>query len=716
MFNHKKCFMNLKQLSFICSGLLFSLVSVAELPDSTKVYSLDEVLVHASRMDQRLKDLPQKIEIISGNSLKALPNENLAEVLKRTTNLDIIQYPGLSAQVAMRGFSPSAHNRSVVLVLINGESAGTTNLATISVDNVERIEVVKGPYAVLYGSDAMGGVINIITRKADKKPQGAVSVESGSFGYTKLGGSFTGIANEKLSYGLGYSHQQQTKNYRIGSHNFLKMTDADRLILDESSYGDVMLNSQYELNAANAFVDYNLSKQWKTRAEGSYTFAYDVETPGTYWGTYGQTKKDINRLNLYVSLEQKNDKNQFRFAPYYTKDKNPNYSDNTDDGYINFTSTTKEYGYQLQDGYKFGNLTFLAGQDIKVYGYTSNNYSAKGVETAPYKPDNRFTDIALFGQAAYVWKGLNVNAGLRFDRYNYHIDANADLNSTDANAHYNTVNPSVGAQYTILKDFKAHVSYGTAFYVPDAYQVAGQYTMKYTYGGTTYETNYVGNPDLKPEKSRTADVGLAYSSDSNGLKVDVSYFHTYYNDKIVTEYGTSGYTFVNANKSSMNGIELVSSFNFGKLISSKLLFEAYANFTWMLKNNFTQTESGQEKTYDMLYVRKTNGNFGLNYQGGKINMRLNSRLIGKRLETDYFYYIRTGIVSADYYTGGGYSASDMVLQHPQYLIFDYSVGYAFLPKVNFGITVSNLLDENYTEKDGYNMPGRSIIAKLAYSF
>lgn len=683
--------------------------------DSIRSYQMNEVVVSASRSGTMLKDIPQKVEIISNDMLKSLPNDNLAEVLKRATNLDIIEYPGLLSQIGMRGFSPSAHSRSYVLVLINGVAAGTTNLSEITVDNIERIEVIKGPYSVLYGSDAMGGVINIITKKSIAQSQGNVSVESGSFGYTKLSGNFTGVGSDKFTYGLGYNHQQQSKDYRIGDHNFLHMSDVDKMILDKASYGDVMQNSQYELNAINGFANYAFNQQWKARLDGMYTFADDVESPGTYWGVYGQTKKDIRLLNLNLSLEQNGEKNHFRFAPYFNNDKDPNYSDNTDAAFVNFTSTTKEYGYQLQDGYQFGNLNLLAGHDLHVYDYASQNFSAKDVETAPYKPNNRFINLALFAQATYAWEGLHVNAGLRYDHFDYQIDANADLNSPKASANYNTVNPSVGAQYVFLKDFKAHASYGSAFSVPDAYQVAGQYTMSYTYGGVTYATDYVGNANLKPEKSRTADVGIAYDSRRTGLKIDLTYFHTNFNDRMITQYSSdlTAYTYVNANKSLMDGLELVSSFNFGQFIRPTLDIEAYANFTWMFTNNVT-TAAGV--TQDALYVRKTNGNFGLSYQDRKISMRLNGRLIGSRLETDNFSYIRTGITAADYYTKGGYTAADGVLQIPSFLVFDYSIGYAFSPKVNFGITVANLLDENYTEKDGYNMPGRSIIAKVSYKF
>lgn len=701
--------MNVKQITVICVLLLCAYGAVAEILDSTKVYPIQEVTVHASRMERKLKDLPQKVEIISSDLIKSLPAENLAEVLKRTTNLDIVQYPGLSAAIGMRGFSPSAHARSYTLLLIDGKPAGTTNLATINLDNVEQIEIVKGSYSVLYGSDAMGGVVNIITKRGGAVPEGHVSAESGSFGYRKWSTDFTGSHGKNLSYGLGYSRQEQTKDYRLGQKNLLKISDVDKLILDKASYGDAMDNSQYEMNSANAFVNYGISKQWKIDAEGSYTFAYDVETAGNYWGTYGQSKKDVNRLNLYGTLEQNSEKNHFRFSPYYTNDQNPNYSDNTDKGFISFKSTVKESGYQLQDNYNLGKLNVLVGTDLKVYDYVSNRFSAIGTPADPYKPNNKFTNVAAFTQLAYSINKLDVNAGVRYDHFTYHIDANEGLKAAEANANYNTVNPSVGAQYQFLKNFKAHASFGTAFSVPDAFKVAGKYTVS--------GKSYVGNPDLDPEKSRTTDFGLGYSSTKNSLRFDVSYFQTLHDHKIVEEKMASGeYTYVNANDSKMNGIELMSSFNLGQFLPERPELEAYINFTWILKNDFTQLVGTEMLTRDMQYVRKANGNFGLNYRHDRISMRLNSRYIGSRLEKDSFGAQRPGIVAANYYIEGGYKTTDKILQHPEYLLFDYSVGYAFTEKVNFGVTVSNLLDENYSEKDGYNMPGRSIVAKLAYAF
>ena len=701
--------MNFKQITVICIALFCTLGAVAEVVDTTKVYQVKEISIQASRTGQKLKNLPQKVEIISSDLIRSLPADNLAELLKRTTNLDIIQYPGLSASVGMRGFSPSAHARSYTLLLINGKPAGTTNLAAINLDNVEQIEVIKGSYSVLYGSDAMGGVINIITKHASDVPEGHITIESGSFGYRKLSGNFTGNSGEKLSYGLGYSRQEQNKDYRIGQKNFLKLSDTDKLLLDKASYGDAMDNSQYELNMANGFINYNLSQQWKISAEGAYTFAYDVETAGNYWGTYGQSKKDINRSNLYLTLEQNNEKNHFRFSPYYNNDQNPNYSDNTDKGFISFKSTLKEYGYQLQDNYKLGKLNLLVGTDLKIYDYLSNRFSTIGTPADPYKPNNKFTNTAVFTQVAYSIDNLDLNAGVRYDHFTYHIDPNEGLKAPESNAGYNTVNPSVGIQYQLIKNFKVHSSFGTAFSVPDAFKVAGKYTVS--------GKSYIGNPDLNPEKSRTTDVGLGYASDQNKLRIDVSYFHTLYDQKIVEQKLASGeYTYANANESKMDGIELMSSYNLGQLFAKPFDLEVYANFTWMLRNNFSQLVGTEMLTRDMQYVRNTNGNFGLRYHQNKINTLINGRFIGSRLEKDSFSALRPGIVAADYYTDGGYTTADKILQHPEYLIFDYSIGYAFTKHVNFGITAANLLDENYSEKDGYNMPGRSITARFGYTF
>ena len=223
--------------------------SQAEVIDSLNV---EEVVVKASRLDAKLKNIPQKVEVIGQDEINSGSQESLVEVLKQYTNIDLVQYPGISATISMRGFSPSAVSRSYTLVLIDGKPAGTTNLAAINLNNVERVEIVKGPYSSIYGSDAMAGVINIITKKNEGKLQGQASVEYGSFEKQVANVFLAGDITDGIGFTAGFSHQKRNKNYKIGEHNFLHLSENEQLLLDKNSYGDRMENSKYELNSVNA--------------------------------------------------------------------------------------------------------------------------------------------------------------------------------------------------------------------------------------------------------------------------------------------------------------------------------------------------------------------------------------------------------------------------------------------------------------------------------
>ena len=172
----------------------------------------------------------------------------------------------------------------------------------------------------------------------------------------------------------------------------------------------------------------------------------------------------------------------------------------------------------------------------------------------------------------------------------------------------------------------------------------------------------------------------------------------------------------------MSGLEFLLSSNIGALFSDRFKLELYVNYTYMLKNNVDETFndiSGNDSivTRQMLYTRSSNGNFGLlfdNYNG--FSTRLHARYIGTRLERDNFSSLRPDITIEEYFMEGGYIASDKILEHPASLVFDYSAYYTINGNKRLGITISNLFDENYTEKDGYNMPGRMIIGSFSYSF
>lgn len=697
--------------------------------DTLRHYHISEVTIATSRTNAKLKDLPQKIEVIDQAVISMSPATNVADLLKSVTNLDIIQYPGVSSSFGMRGFSPSAHSRSYTLILINGVPSATTNAAAIPMAAIDRIEVVKGPLSALYGSDAMGGVINIITKEAGgDRANGQVSLTAGTFGTKRIAGDVSAPLTSATSFRMGFSKNEQNSNYRIGRRNILSQPELSELILDKKSFGDVMLNSKYTTHDFTGQINTRINDTWKTSLDVIYFGADDIETPGNYWGSYGQSKKDINRLNLTGKVSANYERHKLSLNPYFGSQNTRNYSNNSETGYVSLDSDIREFGMRIHDNIGLGFMNLLVGADVDVYEYRSDRFSGKGTPANPYQPDYNHRKIAGLVQASRTISQLQLNAGARFDQISYELLANEMLNSEKGSETYNTFNPSVGIKYNLPLNFAIKASYGTGFSVPDAFKVAGNYSVSEYFPAWDFwwVKNYEGNPDLKPEKSNTMDLGLSFTSSNRFFNGDITWFKTRHNDKIVEytfkrnndlgeEITITSYK--NADKSNHEGIELMGSANFGTLFDNRFKLELYSNFTFMLDYTFDETKADVTTTYDMLYVRKSNGSFGIlfdNYNG--FQTRINGRYIGNRLEKDSFSALRPNITADHYYTKGGYEAKDKILQLPNHIVFDWSVYYTYAGNKRFGIGVSNLLDENYSEKDGYNMPGRVVTGSFSFLF
>lgn len=708
-------------------ALFFSAATLSAQENVFQSYDLDEVVVTATRMGLPLKSIPQKVEIISRQKILGIPADNAAELLKRVTNLDIIQYPGISAQVGMRGFSPTAHARSYTLVLIDGLPSGTSNLATLPTSIIERIEVIKGPYSVLYGTDAMGGVINIITKKSSIKKSAEIGLKAGSFGTKKFDVSASGLLSEKVGVVLGFSHHTQDKDYRIGSKNLLKTSDLEKIILDEKSYGDIYPNTTFEMSQIFGKLNYRINNQWNFSLASFYNMAYDVKTPGNYFARKAQ-KKDISRLNLFGHLTRTTTNNKSTIAPYYSNEKNANYdkADLSPDNFISFKDNVSQYGLKINNTHVFNNLSLLLGVDYDVRDYTSERQKKKGTTTYPYQPDNRNQQFSGIGQLNYEIDHLSVNAGVRANYNKYDIFANDSLKNKASSDNYFNLMPSAGLKYNFDNGINLHASVGKAFSVPDAFKIAGSYKVEEYFPDWNYwwRNVYVSNPDLKPETSITYDVGIGFNN--NGISVDATYFTTNHKNKIIPDLSQKGDTtrHTNAEKAFMNGLEFIGAIDLGFLAGSKSKLEVYAGYTFLFNAHFTSRKSKTTETIvtrDLLYVAKSNGNFGIAYDNKKgFTTRLNARYMGSRLEEDLMKGLRPQIKQTDYYTKAGWEIVDKndkrILKQAPHLIFDYSAYLHVTPNARVGISISNLFDENYAEKDGYNMPGRSIMGSFNYTF
>lgn len=322
-------------------------------------------------------------------------------------------------------------------------------------------------------------------------------------------------------------------------------------------------------------------------------------------------------------------------------------------------------------------------------------------------------------QGTYTTDKLILNAGLRGDYTLFTLEANEFIKNEKKSTGYFNLTPSLGFKYYIIPMLNLHGSIGTAFYLPDAYKVAGMYEIVNWKGKKEL---FKGNPDLRPERALSFDLGLGIMNNEY-ISADITYFQANYKDRTVADssHAPEYSTFKNANKGLIRGIELMTSLNLARMMNAyNYDLSLFANFTHIFRNTFTETDKdGNALTKEMPRVRRTTGNFGLRFNNHDgFSTSLTARYIGTRLEEDFNTGRRPGLTEQDYYNKGGYTGkeSSPLLVHPDHIVMDFAAFYDITSNARIGIQVNNLLDENYTEKDGYNMPGRNLMGTVMFTF
>ncbi len=710
---------------FLSSLLVVASAYAQKSEDGGKVRNLDEVVVSASRTQAKLSELPNKVEVITKDDIELSAVDNLGELLKENTAVDVIQYPNFLSGIGMRGFAPSTETKYVTL-LVDGIPAGTANISTLMLNGVQQVEVLKGPFSSLYGSSAMGGLVNVVPMKNKGKLTGNASFTYGSSKTMKGAVALGGKIYKGLSFDLNAYYNEQKEDYEIGTGNFFALGETEKLILwSNKTNGAKMNHSSYKNYGGGLRLGYNFNSNWSLNLYGSMFMIDDVVTNGNFWGTYENKKKDLLRYNTRLVLEGRAGKHHLRLVPHYSY---YSYANKTVEKDIKtYEASTMTAGVQLQDIITFGKHKLTVGFDnLNTYTEGHSFDAAKnGEEKAPYKPNFHNNSIGAFAQANFKLMDdkLNLSAGLRYDLINLTLQANEFLKNEEKAELYSRLSPNLGLKYELLKNTFLHASYGQAFMAPDAYQKAGMYTTVGKYGVTTK-----GNPDLKGESSSTIDVGLSYSNRDCGLEFDATYFHTDHTNFIVKESltdkdGKPYKSFRNAQEAVIDGLEVMASYDLGHIWDYKHSVKFFFNGTYLLTSRvFAPNKAGEEVWQDMMYVSDKQLNFGIDVAPIKaLRFKFSGRYMGSRIEQNWYIPskwtpdVRPGLLDIAAKTQPEY-VKEGQLKHPAFMVFDAAISYNIYKGLALTLNANNIFDENYTYKDGYNMPGRTLMAKLSYSF
>lgn len=626
----------------------------------------DTVVVTAHRIDESYRAVSQAITVIDSETLDKSQYQDLSGLLQAYGfSIDSYGPSQTSSQVSIRGMKSDYSNPldSNVLVLINGAPIATTNLAEIPMDGIERVEIMRGPGAVQYGSSAVGGVVNIIPKAGGDKFHLSAEGGYGSWNSWRALGGLSGKF-KIFDFAGSVAWNGQRDNYTTGDGKLYQDTEADGRLGYLMNFG-INFNEENRigaviLGAKDSGLGLSQSLSQEERYNGIDITASRVNSSAdvTYDGGYKPS-------GLAWKLRYFNAYDQFKVT-YPDAGVYSSYSD--------YAIENMQTGGHGQLSWSRDFLTLIGGLD-----YTESQYSSG------FAPRYTQTDTGAYGmlKLRFLDDLIVLNGGLRHDFYTFNVEGNTqDMANTSLSAGL-IINP--------LEWLSLRSNIGQSYKVPSGLYVVG------------YEGPYgvKGNHDLEPEKGLTWDAGAAVHW--RGLKAEITYFATEYRDKIVSRALSdgSGYSeyYNQSGASFINGLEGSLSFDLGEFYDWDFTLRPYLNFTRL----FEYRDAGGNRLQN---TRELTAAFGLNFNNPAWGLDADLRFT-------YLGFQREPNFSADYpypevRTGGK-------------LIGDFFISKTIHETEGWGKLsvkgeIRNFTNENYAYRYDYPMPGRSFYVGLRYDF
>ena len=439
--------------------MFFALPVLIFAQEEKNAITMEEVVVTAGRVEERKKEITVNVTIIDEEDIKMSTANDLGELLAEKGIGHIQRYPGALTAIGIRGFRTETHGNDLmghVLILLNGRRAGTGNLAKIMTKNVERVEIIRGPASAQYGSAAMGGVVNIITKQGKEKPGAFVEGVLGSWGHEE--------------WSIGGSGKYKKFDFS-GSYTNTSIDDYETA--DEDKYYNTGIDKK-ENTSLN--LGYEIFPKHRIGFTYTYFDADHIGSPSRLSINNLENYKDTSNESFDLVYDGGTQDDRFLWMVKYFNTEDKNFWS------IPYNSDTDQQGAQGQFTANLGNYRITVGIDWVEYD----------IETSGTPGEYSFDNPAcyLLGKAKFFDQRFILSAGLRYDEFE--VKVSEPEGNTESNENLST---RLGMAYLVTDYLKLRANYGEAFKMPDAMEMAGN--TESFYGRT------VGNPDLDPETSET---------------------------------------------------------------------------------------------------------------------------------------------------------------------------------------------------------------------
>ena len=686
--------MFIKNLILILITLFY--INNTRAQDSLLTQELNEVIITATRTLRQLSSLPMPAQIISSKDIKSSNSLRLNDILNEQTGLITVPDFGGGEGIQVQGL-----DSQYTLILIDGvplvgRSAGTLDITRIAVGNIKQIEIVKGASSSLYGSEALGGVINIITERPKNGFKGDLNYRIGSFNTTDFNNNIN-FKKNKLSI------QTFFNRYRSNGYD-LNTTDALNTVEPFSNY---TLNSKFT---------YDFNEATHLLVAGKY-FSQNQEYVASS-SLAGES--DINEWNTHLKLRHRySDKWSSYFEFYATRYKAKDFLNNLDGNRFS-TSFFNQLLVRPET-----RATFTLNDKNSFIGGIGFNHET--LNRTDFTESPEFNSPYVYLQYdGHITPKLNLIVGARLDSHN---------------KYQSQFSPKVAARYELSDYLAIKGSVGYGFKAPDFRQLYFDFTNA-TVGYTVLGYNAVltaipklneqgqianiivpiseFNNELNPENSISINFGVDLNLPS-GLKFSVNLFRNNIDDLIDTR--------VIANKT--NGQNIFSYYNVNKVYTQGLEF----NTSWKITQNL-KISGG----YQLLYAFDKNAIKA--FENGEVYARLNSSSPSFRLKKeDYFgLYNRSRHMSnlkmfysfeplkMDTSLRGTYRSKYGLIDTngntfldtydnfvDGFVVIDFAINKTFLDNYQLGFGIDNLFDFKDSQNIS-NIAGRIIYGKLNIQF
>ncbi|WP_447968429.1 TonB-dependent receptor plug domain-containing protein [Nitrospira sp. M1] len=627
-----------------------------EAPTSEDVQQLDPVIVSATKTPLPLSHITSAVEVITAEDFQRRNDRTLVDALGLSQGAAIFSTggPGTTASLRIRG---GQSGQTLVLIdgaIINSATLGDANLGILTTDNIESITVLRGAQSMLWGSDAMGGVVDIRTKRGKGVPVARIFSEYGSFNSTREGGSLAGQVGP-IDFSVALSRWDMSKFSSINFRRGAGERDAVRNWQGSSLIG---VNTPWDgrLEFAFRWINNDIDLDNPSTIGGPFDVykAKSTSRQYIYSGTYHQPITDWWDQKITVSQARETGitqagTNQLSLTTGLTS---------VPPDFGNSDIRTKSNRLEWQSNFYIGKPV------IVTVGYQFREQLGKN--------KGSFAEKVISSHAGFAQAQLNL-----FDRFFATAGVRQDAHNTAGDK---TTYRVTGGYLLKETGTKLRASYATGFRTPDINEL--------------FFPNF-GNPTLVPETSQNFDVAIDQTLFQKRLNMSIGYFWSRYRQLIVTAFDpvgcapftVFGFCAQNIGSARVKGVE--TSLNV-------VVAEDLPGFKRVsLDGQYTYTSTRDLMTGTRLARWPVHqGSASLTYQPTEpLSLTGTVRYVGSRFST----------------TGNQRPL-------PDFYLFNLSATFHMTDNVQIYTRVENLADRKYEEVLFYGTPGRSVWGGVRVNF